>query len=130
MSTDIDPSADLKLAKPIILAGQQWKVLPLPLRQVLALADLLPKLKDINIDNLKGDMFLPVVDMVRRGLLKAYPGITEADLLDMPISIAELIDAIPVVTGQAGAKKAESPAGEAPATNPSNPPTGAGSSPT
>jgi hypothetical protein len=125
-----DANLDKSTAKTITLAGKEYFVAPLPLRQVLAMADLLPKLKDITIENMSGTMFEPVIDLVQRSLLRVYPAVTKEDLLDMTITISELIAAIPVVIEQAGGKAADKATGEVLAANPSTPSIGAGSSPT
>jgi hypothetical protein len=130
MSLEIDPNLDKSQTKQIILAGKSYLVAPLPLRQVLALADLLPKLSGIKPENLRGEMFDPVVDMVARGLKKAYPSVTTDDLLDLPITIAELLAAIPIVIAQAGGRPADAAAGEVAAASPSAAPIGADSSQT
>ncbi len=112
MACDIDPACDKARCKIIILAGEQYYVAPLPLRHVLAIADLIPKLSGITVQNMRGEMFDPVLELIRRGLLKTYPGLTMDDLLDLPITIAELLEATPVVVEQAGGRKADVPAGE------------------
>lgn len=130
MSIERDPNVDVAAAATIKLAGRDWYVPPLPLRQILAITDLLPKLQGISITSLGIEGSAPFREVIRRALLKAYPELTDDDLLDLPITISELTDAIPTVLVQAGGKKVELGAGETTAASPSNAPIGAGSSPT
>lgn len=128
MSLDLDPACDLSRAKKITLAGQEYFIAPLSLRNVLALPALSPKLQQIDMKNVTGEMFDPVVELIVRGLSRAYPKITKDNLLDMPIDIIELLDAVPIIMQQAGGQQRDSAAGEATATSPSKVPTGTDSS--
>lgn len=131
MTITLDPGFDKGRAKTVTLAGSSYYIAPLPLRQILALADLLPKLKNINPEKVTSEMFDPVIEIVQRALLRAYPGITKDDLLDLPITALELLAAVPVIVEQGGGQASSEPAaGEAVAASPLNPSTGADSSPT
>jgi hypothetical protein len=112
MAYDVDPACDTPRCKTITLGGRDFLVAPLPLRHVLAIADLIPKLAGISIENMRGAMFEPIVDLVHRGLLRTYPSLTRDDLLDLPITLTELFEATPIVIGQAGGRRADAAAGE------------------
>jgi hypothetical protein len=130
MSLDLDANIDKARAKTITLAGQQFTVCPLPLRQVLAIADQVPKLRGISIDNVSAEKFEPAIAVLLAGLKKAHPGITQDDLLDLPISLVEIMHAVPVIVEQAGGQRADAAPGEPSAASLSSNSTGAGSSPT
>lgn len=114
MPLELDPNLDKDRAKTIKLDGKDFYIAPLPLRQVLAMAALLPKLKHLQekppaeaAELFSQESIDPVLDMLVVGLKKAYPTVTRDDLLDMPIGIDEMVAAIPVVISQAGGKPAE-----------------------
>ena len=114
MSLVRDPNADLSSAKPIALGGKEYHVAPLPLRQVLALADLESK---IGQGASASERITPLIEIVRRALSKVYPQITDDDLLDDAITLDDLYAALPVIMQQAGAKGVASVEGELKATS-------------
>jgi len=126
---DLDPACDKARCRKIELAGREFFIAPLPLRQVLAVSDLMPRLSGITAQNFGRDNVDAVIDLLWYGLLKAHPHLTKDDLLDLPITLADLMNVVPVVLEQAGGKRAD-PAGEAQATSGSTQLTGASSSPT
>ena len=130
MSLDRAPNLDAAPIAKVKLAGRDWDVAPFTLRQVLAVADFVPKLSTINASNITGERLRPMTEVVRIGLQRAYPQMTEAEFYDLPISIAEIVAAIPAVIAQAGGRRAEDPAGEPEAASDSTRQTGASSSPT
>lgn len=118
MPFQTDPDIDESDCEKITLAGSQYLVAPLPLRQVLAIRPLLGKAHAAITAPKEAwteDDLLPVAQIVWRGLKRTYPTLTLDELLDTPATVNELIAALPVVLGQAGAKTlAEIPAqGEA-----------------
>jgi hypothetical protein len=131
---------DLSGAKTVRLGGAEWTVAPLSLRQILAIADFVPKLSAIGVDNLSGERLTPLAEVLWHGLRRAHPRLTRDEFLDLPITIAELVAALPVVIEQAGGRRAEAgeavapegapAAGEMRAASASTPSTGARSSPT
>jgi hypothetical protein len=122
MPLDLDPNVDLAEAKPITLGRRQYHVAPLPLRHVLAIVALLPKVNQ-NLatltDGIDEPKLSPVVEIIRRALIKAYPAVTADDILDLPVTIDELIAAVPVVIAQSGGRRnnPEAAPGEAAATS-------------
>jgi len=132
VSLDPDDTLDLTTARAVRLAGRDFCVLPLSLRQILAIADYVPKLSGIGVDNLSGERLLPLCEVLWHGLRRGHPRLTRDEFFDLPITIAELVAALPVVIEQAGGKRveaAEASAGEVPAASASTPSTGARSSP-
>jgi hypothetical protein len=122
MPLDLDPDIDLADAKPITLGRRQYHVAPLPLRHVLAIVALLPKVNQgltTLADGIDEQKMSPVVETIRRALLKTYPAVTADDILDLPVTIDELIAAVPVVIAQSGGRRdnPETAAGEAAATS-------------
>jgi len=142
LSTDLDQSIDLASARIVRLAGRDFYVAPLSLRQILAIADHVPKLSGITAESMSGERLLPLAEVLWHGLRRAHPQLTRDEFLDLPIPLGELVAALPVVIEQAGGRKVETPAGEsvphrasamgtpAPAASGSTQSTGARSSPT
>jgi len=140
LSFEHDEHLDLSGAKTVRLGGREWTVAPLSLRQILAIADFVPKLSAIGVDSLSGERLAPLAEVLWHGLRRAHPRLTRDEFLDLPITIAELVAALPVVIEQAGgrrvgAEEAVAPegaaaAGEMLAASASTPSTGARSSPT
>ena len=54
MSLEIDESLNLSAARSVRLAGREFWIAPLSLRQILAIADYVPKLSGIGLENLSG----------------------------------------------------------------------------
>jgi hypothetical protein len=110
MSPQCDPNVSEDACERITLAGEPYLVAPLPLRQVMAIRPLLGKAHAAIIAPAEawteGD-FLPVAQIVWRGLKRAYPSLTLDEFLDMPATVAEMISALPVVLRQAGARNIE-----------------------
>jgi len=129
VTLECDESVDLATARPVRLAAREFYILPLSLRQILAIADYVPKLSGIGVDNLSGERLMPLCEVLWHGLRRGHPRLTREEFFDLPITIAELVAALPVVIEQAGGKRVETAAGEAPAASASTPSTGARSSP-
>jgi hypothetical protein len=125
-----DESIDLATARVVRLAGHDFHVAPLSLRQILAIADYVPKLSAIGSENLSGERLAPLAEVLWHGLRRAHPKLTRDEFFDLPITIAELVAALPVVIEQAGGRKADVSAGEILAASASTQSTGARSSPT
>src|SRR5262249_38786057 len=115
------------------LAGRDFHVAPLSLRQILAIADYVPKLSGIGVETMSGERLAPLAEVLWHGLRRAHPKLTRDEFFDLPITIAELVAALPVVIEQAGGRKMEAGEranpGEAAAASASMPSTGARSSP-
>ena len=135
MSLDRDEKLDLAGARTVRLAGREWFVAPLSLRQILAIADFVPKLSAISVEQLSGERLAPLAEVVWHGLRRAHPTLSRDEFFDLPITIGELVAALPVVIEQAGGRGVDgdgggAPAGEIVAASASMPSTGARSSPT
>jgi hypothetical protein len=124
LSLDRDESIDLATCRPVRLAGHDLQVAPLSLRQILAIADYVPKLSGISMDNLSGERLTPLAEVLWQGLRRAHPKLTHDEFFDLPITIAEMVEALPVVIEQAGGAKKEAASGEAAAASDSTPSTG------
>ena len=112
MSLERDESIDLSAARVVRLAGRDFHVAPLSLRQILAIADYVPKLSGITAENVSGERLTPIAEVVWQGLRRAHPKMTRDEFLDLPATLGELVAALPVVIEQAGGAKASAPAGE------------------
>ncbi len=149
MALTLKEGADTVGLPTIRLAGNDYYVAPLLLRQIIANVTLAGKvfpalrkyatllkavaadkpteaLPDIAID--EADL-LALVDYVRNGLVRLYPGVCREDILDQPVTILQLMMACDVVSSQSGGVK-DTDAGETLATSDSKPSIGASSSPT
>lgn len=129
MALECDETIDLTASRAVQLAGRTFYIAPLSLRQVLAIADYVPKLSGITADNLSGERLSPLAEVLWHGLRRAHPGLTREEFFDLPITIAELVAALPVVIEQAGGRRVDAAAGEPQAASVSTPSTGARSSP-
>jgi hypothetical protein len=129
VSLERDESIDLTTARPVRLGSRDFYVAPLSLRQILAIADHVPKLSGIGMDNLSGERLKPLAEVLWHGLRRAHPRLTHDEFFDLPITIAELVAALPVVIEQAGGRKVDA-VGEISATSALTPSTGEPSSPT
>lgn len=112
MSLEHDDSVDLSCARSVRLAGRDFHVAPLSLRQILAIADFVPKLSAVGADNLSSARLAPLAEVLWHGLRRAHPKLTREEFLDLPITIGELVAALPVVIEQAGGRKVDAAAGE------------------
>ena len=137
MSLEVDETIDPATARTVRLAGYDFRIAPLSLRQILAIADHVPKLSGIGVENLSGERLTPLAEVLWHGLRRAHPKLTRDEFFDLPITIAELVAALPVVIEQAGGRRADVPEGEMDlskgevlAASASMPSTGARSSPT
>jgi hypothetical protein len=126
---ELDESLDLAAARTVRLAGRDFHVAPLSLRQILAIADYVPKLSGIGANEISGERLSPLAEVLWHGLRRAHPRLTRDEFFDLPITIAELVIALPTVIEQAGGRRADAAAGESPAASASTPSTGARSSP-
>jgi hypothetical protein len=107
LSLEPDQNLDRGAARSVRLGGREFHVAPLSLRQILAIADHVPKLSGITAENLSGERLLPLVEVVWHGLRRAHPALTREEFFDLPVTIAELVGALPVVIEQAGGKRIE-----------------------
>lgn len=118
-----DPAVDCLGAPVVTLAGREWFVPILAMRQarivVPGLMRLMPVLQSLQsgdasaMAQLDEETFEAILDVVHAALTRAYPTLTREAFLDLPASTPELIAALAVVTRQTGFFKAGDAAGEA-----------------
>ena len=136
MSLELSENLDLSGARDVQLGGRRWKVAPLSLRQILAIADHVPRLSAISVETISGERIAPLAEVVWHGLRRAYPTLSREEFFDLPITIGELVVALPIVIEQAGGRRldiageGDASAGEAQAASASTASTGVRSSPT
>ncbi|MGB6536634.1 MAG: hypothetical protein WBF58_11810 [Xanthobacteraceae bacterium] len=109
MSLERDESIDLAAARPVRLAGRDFYIAPLSLRQILAIADHVPKLSGITAEAMSGERLLPLAEVLWQGLRRAHPKLSRDEFLDLPIPLGELVSALPVVIEQAGGRRVDDP---------------------
>ena len=112
MSLEHDETIDVATARAVRLAGHDFYIAPLSLRQILAIADYVPKLSGITAETLSGERLAPLAEVLWHGLRRAHPGLMREEFFDLPITIAELVAALPAVIEQAGGRKVDAAAGE------------------
>lgn len=133
MSLELNPRADLAGAKFITLAGKQYPVPPLSLRQIIGLGRQLPKVSELTkrsvtvgagivgedklspenaaeLSTIALDLTEVWIEVVRIGLSVAHPAVNTDDILSLRTSPKELSDAGEIIVGLGGAKAV--PAGE------------------
>jgi len=141
VSFERDETLDLSAARAVTLGGREWLVAPLSLRQILAIADFVPRLSAIGLESISSERLIPLAEVLWHGLRRAHPRLTRDEFFDLPITIAELVAALPVVIEQAGGRRVgggdgdaaagrDAAMGEMTAASASIPSTGARSSPT
>ena len=130
MTLELKEGVDLDGARTVRLAGRELAILPFTLRQTIAMSSFAPKLEGLaKGDKIDDEKLSAFVDVVRIGLSGAYPKVTNDDILDQPVTLAELVAASNVVVEQAGGRRADATAGESSATSDSATSTGISSSP-
>jgi len=117
-----DPKIDCTGAPVISLAGREWFVPLLAMRQarvvVPGLLRLMPVLQALQsgepaaLARLDGENFDAVIDVVHAALTRAYPALTREAFLDLPVPTPELIAALTIVTRQTGFFREVDPLGE------------------
>jgi hypothetical protein len=130
MSLECADNVDLTGAKTVTVAGRDLPIVPFSLRRTIALSALAPKLAGLaKGDTLDAEKNLVFVEVLRLGLSGAYPKVTVDDILDLPITLEELIKSANVIIEQAGGKKVSASEGESSAASDSAISTGTSSSP-
>jgi len=133
-----DPKIDCVNAPVVTLAGREWFVPVLAMRQarvvVPGLMRLMPVLQAMQtgdavaMSHLSQENFDTIVDVVHGALTRAYPALTREAFLDLPASTPELVAALTIVTRQTGffkpADALGEPLGETRATAPQHSSTG------
>jgi hypothetical protein len=112
MAVERDESIDLSAARVVRLGGRDFYIAPLSLRQILAIADHVPKLSGITAETMSGERLTPLAEVLWQGLRRAHPKLTRDEFLDLPIPLGELVAALPVVIEQAGGRRVDVGAGE------------------
>lgn len=112
MTVRKDDSIELSAARLVRLGGQDFYIAPLSLRQILAIADYVRKLSGLTAENLSGERLIPLAEVLWHGLRRAHPDLTRDEFFDLPITIAELVAALPAVIEQAGGRRVDATAGE------------------
>lgn len=103
MPYEADPNLDLSRAKEVSLGGKTFYVMPVPLRHVIAMSSVIPKMIGVSPEDIVGDTHLNLmVDVLMKGLARGHPNLTKDELLELPVTLEELTGAFPVVVMQAG----------------------------
>ena len=75
VTVEIDETLDRATTRTVRLAGRDFYVAPLSLRQILAIADYVPKLSALAPENLSGERLSPLAEVVWHGLRRAHPNL-------------------------------------------------------
>jgi len=107
-----DPNIDCAGAPVVTLAGREWFVPVLAMRQarvvVPALMRLMPVLQEMQsgqpsaMARLSEENYDAIIAVVHAALTRAYPELSRERFLDLPASTPELVAALGVVTRQTG----------------------------
>jgi hypothetical protein len=114
-----DPKIDCDDAAIVVLAGREWFIPVLAMRQsrivVPGLMRLMPLLGELQsagssaMAKLGEEEFDIILAVVHAALTRAYPQLTREAFLDLAISTPELIGALGIVTRQTGFFRASGP---------------------
>jgi hypothetical protein len=104
----------------IRLAGQDYPVKPLVVKQLRVVLPALMRLRSARLDSITQEQFDDLVEIAFQAVSSSQPQLTRDAFTDLPVRAMELMAAIPVVATQSGMVGEESPPGEAAA----GPPTG------
>ena len=117
-----DPNINCSGAPVVTLAGREWFVPVLAMRQarvvVPALMRLMPVLQEMQsgqpaaMARLSEENYDAIIAVVHAALTRAYPELSRAMFLDLPASTPELVAALGVVTRQTGFFRPADAAGE------------------
>jgi hypothetical protein len=126
-----DPNIDVSEGKTIVLAGEEFLIPTLVLRQTIPIHAMIPKC--IGIVNRRAQAFTAAakkelddvgllqelvmtpdeveaaVRVIAAGMRRAYPAVTEDAIYDMPIEMGELVAAMTTVIQQTHAVRTEAP---------------------
>jgi hypothetical protein len=102
----------------ITLGGQQWSVPQLPLSNSSKVIPIIQGLVSLDITKLTEDDINSLGKVAYYGIKRGSPDLTLDAFLEMPVTLEELILALPTISHQAGLRKAGAP-GEAQGGNPS-----------
>lgn len=89
----------------VTLAGQEFPIPLMAPRQNRILVPALMRMKNITKDELTTEQYDDFVLIIATALTRAHPDTTRDDVLDMPITVAEMMLAIPVIAQQTGVVK-------------------------
>ena len=114
----VTPAAGFSDAPSIVLGGASWPVPPFALRQNILLQTLLGNAANNVLGKDMGALTQADVDCLVQiaviSLSRAHPGVTLADIEDLPITVPELLQILPTVMEQTGLyKRKDPPPGEA-----------------
>jgi hypothetical protein len=120
MHFEADPKVDLSEAERVMLAGREFLIPILPLRQTIKIAALAPKLGELKAEGASETQMLDIATIVHIALTRAYPSLSLEQFLDLPVTFNEILEAAPVILRQTRAlrqtRKDDAP-GEAGATS-------------
>ena len=84
---------------------------PLPLRQIIAIADHVPAVARLTVQDLAADKIMPYAEVIFAGLRRVYPQLTRDEFFDLPMTIPEMTDAVGTATSTPSAAASASPIG-------------------
>lgn len=85
----------------VTLAGKEWAVPPMSARKIIKFGG---KIVGLNLGRLDEDGLSAIYEATHIALGTAYPALTFDAFLDMPVTMDEILEAMPVLTTAAGMK--------------------------
>jgi hypothetical protein len=89
-------------APTIRLAGKDWPIPELAIRQIRIIVPAMVKLRVLDIATISTEQMDSLFEVVLAAIRRAHPEIEREAFFDWPISLSELLAALPVIVTQAG----------------------------
>lgn len=109
---------ELAEAPSITLGKKPWKVLELSTRQMIRIVPAMSRLDKIDFKIITEDQLETLYGIAFVAISRAQPQLTKDQFDDLPITVQEMMAALPVIARQAGLeipKDGDATSGEAPA---------------
>lgn len=98
----------------IRLGGKDVPVPELAIRQLRVVLPGLAALRRVSLDTISAEEIDTMSDVILAAVQRSQPDVTKDQFLDWPMSVMEMIQALPVIAAQSGmATSKDAPSGEA-----------------
>src|SRR4051812_1376490 len=106
-------TTDISGLPTIRLAGKDYPVKPLVVKQLRIVVPAMMRLRGARLDTITEAQFDDLVEIAFTAVCPCQPGLTRDAFTDLPIKAVELMKAIGVIAEQSGMVEGENPTGEA-----------------